>query len=597
MKKYLWLLVLAFWIAGLTQAIAEQPIEPNKTSETETPAEVSKPEEAPEPPQVLIGPKPIEKIQFQLLQISKRKLIIQKELGELGKGDPSKQIEGRVEELQVELDNLDENYEALATQISKEEISSNQLEQKGWLEELQDITRPVLNSLKDFTERPRKIDNLKAQILILKSKIKAYENARKHILELEAMEPNGLLLNEDDKKKQITKSKIKKKFEEDLTKLKDQYDPEILLLELEEAERTLHKLQSSNQNLVSLVAKAISEFMSVRGRNFLVAFSFLLGLVWILTLVYKGIESKTQLLNRVNRSARKFIKAIYFLVIFFISFAASLFTLYLFDDWLLLSLLLLVLFAFAWTSRQFIPKFIQELKLILNLGTVREGERLFFEGIPWLVKEIGFHVTLHNPRLEGGIIRVPVGKLVGLSSRQFVKEEEWFPTNQGDWIFFGEETFGQVVSQTPEQVILLNKGARQVYLTPEFLTLKPRNLSAGYTLVIKFGLDYSLQKDICEDIPDKFLNFLEKEFKEQFESKPPAFSFIKVKFDTAGPSSLDLLVLIGVNANQGENYFSIRRDVNRALVAVCNMEGYIIPFNQMTVTMAPDNSTENFPDK
>ncbi|QPJ61083.1 MAG: hypothetical protein G3M70_03940 [Candidatus Nitronauta litoralis] len=594
MKRHLWLVVLLFWLAGVAPAIAEKPAEPSKSAET------SKPEETPEPsdpPKPQFGPSPIHKIQFQLLQISKRKLVIQKELEDLGKRDPSKLVLGRINELQAEMGNLIETYEALATQIPKEDISKDEMARKGWMEELQDITRPILNSLKDFSARPRKIDNLKAQILSLQNKIQAYEKARKHIVALEELKLNGFTLDEDDKKKSITQQDVLQKFQEELAKLKDQYDPEILKLELEEAQRTLQNLQSSNQNLFSLIGQAITEFMSVRGRNFLVALTFLFGLGWLLTLVYKTIESKTQLLNRINRSARKFIKAIYFLVIFLISFSASLFTLYLFDDWLLLSLLFLVLVAFAWTSRQFIPKFVQELKLILNLGTVREGERLFYEGIPWLVKEIGFHVTLHNPRLDGGIIRVPVGKMIGLSSRQFVKEEEWFPTKQGDWIFFQDETFGQIASQTPEQVILINKLARQVYLTPEFLTMKPRNISGGYAIVIKFGLDYSLQKNICEDIPNLFLENLEEEFKDHFESKPPVFSFIKVKFDTAGPSSLDLVVLVGVNANQGESYFSLRRDVNKVLVEVCNREGYIIPFNQMTVTMAPDDSTESFSDK
>lgn len=275
------------------------------------------------------------------------------------------------------------------------------------------------------------------------------------------------------------------------------------------------------------------------------------------------------------------------------AFSASLFSLYIVDDWLLLSLLFLVLVAIAWTSRQFIPKFLKELNLILNFGTVREGERIFYEGIPWLIKEIGFHVILHNPRLEGGCIRVPVGKLIGCSSRSFVKEEEWFPTQLGDWVILEEDVFGKVVSQTPEQVILKNKGSRRVYLTPEFLTLKPRNLSSGYLIVVKFGLDYSTQNKICEEIPDLFQSGLEEKFSDKLGCQPPIIEYFKVKFDRAGPSSLDLIILAGVDGGHAAEYYSLQRDINKTLVSICNAEGFTIPFNQMTLTMASGLSEVN----
>lgn len=162
------------------------------------------------------------------------------------------------------------------------------------------------------------------------------------------------------------------------------------------------------------------------------------------------------------------------------------------------------LIALGWTSRQLIPKFLQELRLILNFGTVREGERMFWKGVPWLVKEIGVNAILMNPRLEGGLINLPVGELIGQHSRPFVKEEEWFPTDTGDWVILSDDTYGKVLSQTPEQVILENLGSRKYYLSPEFLTLKPKNLSSGFTLRIKFGLDYGVQSRICHELPDLF---------------------------------------------------------------------------------------------
>jgi len=533
-------------------------------------------------------PNPLEKIRFQLMQITKRKILIQKELLELEKRIPTKEVVDRIGDLQIEIDKLNGSYEALATQIRVEEYSISQPKEIGWMEELHEITKPILNSLKEITERPRKIENLNTQILTIKNKIQAYNKARENILALEAIKAKVPISIPKDEKGQVTLSEIQNKFQEDLSNLKDRYNPEILSVELEEAERSLKNIQDFDKNLFSLIKETIVNFIQVRGRNLVVAFGFLIGFWWFLIWVFKVIETKTNVLKIVKRPARKFIKAIYLLAVSLMSLVLGFLVLYLFNDWLLLSLLFLVMIAIAWTSRQFVPKFFNELKLILNLGTVREGERIFFEGIPWLVKEIGFHAILHNPRLEGGVLRVPVGKLISASSRQFVKEEEWFPTGMGDRVLLGEDVFGQVVSQTPEQVILKVRESRQVYLTPEFLTLKPRNLSDGFLIVIKFGLDYSVQNRICEEIPQLFQRGLEEHFKTQINQKIPVFRYLKVKFDHAGPSSLDLVILASVNGYYAEEYYSLRRDIHKTLVSVCNAEGFTIPFNQMTLTMSKD---------
>lgn len=572
MKKNLLVIILALWIGGVFPAWAEDP---------------PKNEES----QVIV--KPVNKTHFQLMQITKRWVIVQKELKDLEKGVVSNEVIDRIGKLNIELDNLNENYEALATQIPKEEISKGQPEEEDWLEQLNVITQPILKSLTSLTERPRKIDNLKAVIADLKNQIKIYETARKNILALEKAELDFPDIIDKDKKKLITSSEIQKKFKESLSKLKDQYNPEILLVELEEAQRNLNKYQTADKSLFSLVGEAIAQFMSVRGRNLMVAMGFLFGVWWILGLIYKVIESKTRLLNKVNRTTRKLIKAVYYLIIFSIAVSASLLSLYMLDDWLLLSLLFLVLLAIGWSFRLFIPNFLKELKLIMNVGTVREGERIFYEGIPWLINKIEFYATLHNPRLEGGSIRVPVGKLIGYSSRSFVKEEEWFPTNLGDWVLLDDAIFGQVVSQTPEQVILKNMESRRIIITSKFLTLKPRNLSSGYLIVIKFGLDYSIQNKVCDEIPDLFQSRLEEKFRDKLECQPPIIEYLKVEFDHAGPSSLDLIILAGVDGSHAAEYYSLKREINKTLVAICNAEGFTIPFNQMTLTMAPNLSAMN----
>lgn len=523
-----------------------------------------------------------------MLQVTKRSVLVRDEIKELQKGVPTKEALDRIDGLQKELESLNQNFETLATQLHATEIPRTEALKTGWLEELQEITRPMLDAIREVTQRPRRIDSLKAKIESLQAQVLRYQEARSNLEALLELNGNVSGVIEDDKKKDISQKQLVSSYKENLLRLIDKYNPEILELELEETRRSLHELQTDGTTVFGVVSKSITEFFKERGYHLAMASITFFGLWWLLAVTFRVVHERTQLLSRLGRSVRKVIKTVYSLVIFFVAVLASLLVLYLMDDWLLLSFVVLILIALGWTSRQLIPKFLQELRLVLNFGTVREGERMFWMGVPWLVKEIGVNATLMNPRLDGGLLNLPVGELIGQHSRPFVKDEEWFPTNQGDWVILSDDTFGKVVSQTPEQVILENYGSRKYYLTPEFLTLKPRNISSGYTLVLKFGLDYGVQDRICDELPELFQADIEKHTQDLQELKPPVFDLVKVQFSDAGASSLNLIAIAIVNGTYAEDYYSLQRKLNTIMVQTCNENKLTIPFNQMTLSLSPE---------
>jgi hypothetical protein len=51
----------------------------------------------------------------------------------------------------------------------------------------------------------------------------------------------------------------------------------------------------------------------------------------------------------------------------------------------LITLISLFLLGFAWAAKRNIMQFWKEIKLLLNLGAVRENERLIYHGVPWKV--------------------------------------------------------------------------------------------------------------------------------------------------------------------------------------------------------------------
>ena len=124
-----------------------------------------------------------------------------------------------------------------------------------------------------------------------------------------------------------------------------------------------------------------------------------------------------------------------------------------------------------------LPGFYEQAKLLLNLGPVREGERVVFNGVPWEVQTIYFYTELTNPAFEGARIRLPLRDLLTLNSRPTDESSPWFPCRRNDWVRLSDGTRGKVVELTPEWVrLILLGGSRKTYTVSAFLDLHPESL-------------------------------------------------------------------------------------------------------------------------
>ena len=77
------------------------------------------------------------------------------------------------------------------------------------------------------------------------------------------------------------------------------------------------------------------------------------------------------------------------------------------EDILLLALTVILLMALALGARQFVPRYVADSRLLLNIGPVREGERLVYNGVPLLVEHLNVYSELRNPELQG-VVRLPL---------------------------------------------------------------------------------------------------------------------------------------------------------------------------------------------
>ena len=260
---------------------------------------------------------------------------------------------------------------------------------------------------------------------------------------------------------------------------------------------------------------------------------------------------------------------------------------YIRGDWLLLTLVVIFLIGVAWAGKTAVPPYLNQIKMILNLGSVREGERVIYEGLPWKVSKLGFYTTFTNSRLDGGQIRVPIRNVMDMISRPIAPKEVWFPTETDDWVKLSDETYGKTIIQTPDQIVVLRLGgSMKTYPTADFLSLVPENLSHGFRLMVVFGIDYMHQKESTTTVPGIFHSALTTALIEEYGRD--AVRSLKVEFASASASSLDYEILADFDGSVASRLNGIRRKIQGVCVDVCNENGWVIPFTQITVHQSGD---------
>lgn len=254
-------------------------------------------------------------------------------------------------------------------------------------------------------------------------------------------------------------------------------------------------------------------------------------------------------------------------------------------DWFLMGILVVFLLGLGWTGINTLPQHIETVNLMLNIGPVKEGERIVFDGIPWQVDRLGFGAKLVNPLLDGGLQNMPVKHLVGLNSRPIGEHEEWFPSRFGDWVELADGRVGCVSCQTPSMVQLTELGGSQVLLqTHDYLALSPRNLSTGFRILTTFGISYKHQPDSTTGIPVLMRQKLESGLRQLVGED--LLQHVRVELSAAGNSSLDYEIEVDIGGAAASRRPVIRRAVSRLLVEACNEHGWEIPFPQLTVHQA-----------
>ena len=474
-------------------------------------------------------------------------------------------LQERVERLKATIAELNSSFEQiLIGGIDTEAFGAAEEQPFDWRAELEQITRPLLNSLKDLTEKPRRIEALRASIQNLEEQ---EELATRALESVEAFRAEAL------------GKAARTRYEAVRAEWRERLDDIHRSLEL--ARYQLANLRGQNISWQESLGDSLESFTEGRGLTLLLGIAVAVA-VW---LVLKGLLWTIQKLGRhVDRQHTMRVRLLVYgfrVATTLLVILALLVMFYVRGDLLLTALVIIALATLVLSLRQTVPRYIAEVRLLLGVGPVRYGERVIYNGLPMRIRSINMYSVLHNPALEG-FVRLPLLALNDLRSRPALAEEPWFPSKPGDYVLLPDGNFGLVVRQTLDTVELKILGSPVLFPSADFHAMNVRNLSReGFGMAVTFGIDYRHQAICLDQVPQRFEFAVEQALKARDLGEH--LTGLLVDFKEAGANSLDYLIYVSMAGGAAGSYFTVGRVVQQACVAVCNEAGWGIPFAQLTV--------------
>ncbi|MBL8735252.1 MAG: hypothetical protein JNL12_02375 [Planctomycetes bacterium] len=455
----------------------------------------------------------------------------------------------------ADLQKLERQFASLAAQIEIEEFDKPSASAFDLQNELEQVLRPLLQLLKDATTGPRLVSDLKRRIESLEQQRARAEAALRAVERTRDQLPDGAARTEAERERS-------RRWQPVVQRLRD----ELLVLRA-----NLTRLQADETSLLGSVAEQVRRFVQDSGTSLVLAAT-------VFAVLFFGLRS---LLDRLlqRRGGRGFslrlLEVLCRVLLVVVAIAGALVVPFVRDDWLLLAVAIVFLLGAGWVLMRTLPQLFEQMRLLLNIGGVREGERLLVDGLPFRVEALRFYARLVNPDLQGGLLRMPLQQLIGKRSRAAAPDEPWFPSRPGDVVLLADGTFGPVRTQTPEVVVVEHWGAERTLPTAEFLRLSPRNLSRGFLAHTVLVLGRS------EPVPD--LAMLAKALHDGLHAAlaelVPADHLHELAVSFRQPTALgfEFFATVRCDGRSALAYFAMQRTMQQAFVGFCLARGLRLP--------------------
>ena len=470
-----------------------------------------------------------------------------------------------LEKLESDLRTTTRNLENIAAGVDISRLRAEKQEEFNFQKEIFALLKPALDEMKDMTSHVRQKSDLREKIAYYEERLPVIEQALSNISRLQ----------EQSQDKSLQKSL---KGTTGIWRKQQAF----MQSQLQAARLELDKLEAAETSITEASQSYIKSFFQKRGLYLTEALLLVLAILLLSRLSYAAMERYISGFRKKHRSFRvRLIELLHRLVTVIMVILGPMIVFYLVEDWVLFSLGILLLLGIALTLRQTLPRYWHQVQLFLNIGSVREGERILMDGLPWLVERINIYCTFSNPVADISQ-RLPIADLVGLKSRPAKRDEPWFPCRKGDWVLLSDGARGTVIRISHELVQLVERGGALItYQTSDFLANSPHNLSTNFRLKETLGISYQLQKQSTTSIPETLHRYIQQRAEQ--EGYGEQLLNLRVEFAQAGNSSLDLVVIADFKGELADLYNRLRRAIQRWCVDACTEYGWEIPFPQMTL--------------
>ena len=480
--------------------------------------------------------------------------------------DETTELETNLADLTDEINALRQSFQQVAVGSVDLSVFYEEATDFDWRTEVTQIMMPIVQNLKSLTEKPRKIENLKSRIAASNNQSAAINEA---ILSI-----NTQLINANEDSTKISLENLLSTWSD----RKAETEREMQLATVQ-----LANLQRGDISFGEAVQNNLIAFFKGRGLTLLLA-AIAATAIWLALRLLFNLLSKRSKREAKNeyRTRQRLVHYSFKLVTFLLILIAVIVVFYVRGDVLLLGVAFLFAAAIILGLRNTIPKFLKETRVLLNLGAIREDERVTYNGLPYQVTSLNMFSVLRNPELTG-VIRLPLEQIVTMISRPAGKEI-WFPSSKGDYIVLENGRLMQVVDQTTELVELENLvGTKTTVPAPDFFNTTFDNLTRGehFSVVGVFGIAYKHQAISNTEVPTRIQQavnaaLIKSETAEHVEN-------VAVELKEAGASSLDYWICVTMKSKAARSYNRILRSIQQTCVETCSSEGWEIPFPQLTV--------------
>ena len=494
-----------------------------------------------------------------------------KELAVADTDETKAAIEERINQLQARLTQSRSEFEKYALggidlQYLKEKENITDLNY-DWQAELLQIVQPVFAEVQRLTKGSRERDILNRDLSLYNEKISQLEQGLSFLKKA----PIEQLSEESQKRLAVIQTNWET-FLADLVRERDRT-------------QTLLDAMTTDKSFMESLKDGIVDFVKGRGLILVVSFSTFVLVLYLLTkgmdfLLNRRMEKNKGRQQRVNLRGRLLL-LFYRIFSIVLAVIAYLIVLHSMGDMVLFGIAILILLALIFAFRNYVPKYFSEIRLFLNLGSARQGERVIYRGIPWLIDRITLYsATLVNPSLDNGRIRLMLPELETLTSRPFENDELWFPARVGESFILPNGTFGEVKRLTPESVYLTSFNSTIIYPAADFISGAPTNLSHGYYAVADFGLSY---KHFDTPVDEVFTKL--KAYIIEFLSKTDMhdlYDSVSVEFRKINEGvSLVYTVIVAMKGKGAAYYFQSGRLLQEACLRCAQKEGWSMPYTNI----------------